>query len=112
MFQHNGWNMDQAAPKKPSPYPGIGARIRANRKSLGDTQHALAGRIGVRQLAICEWENEDATPKLEHLVSLAAAFGVSMRELTGSDLFADTRPDALLMGLVVNTNSDPAPGAA
>jgi transcriptional regulator with XRE-family HTH domain len=89
MFGHTGSNMDQVAPKKPSPYPGIGARIKAHRARLQKTQFELAAVVGVKPLAISEWETEAATPKLGHLASLAAALGCSLRELTGSDLFAD-----------------------
>ena len=92
MFRHTVRNMEQSPTKKPSPYPGLGARIRANRTRLEKTQFDLAVLVGVKPLAVSEWETEAATPKLGHLVALASAFGCSLRELTGSDLFTDAAP--------------------
>lgn len=58
-----------------------GARIKAARLAAGFSQFELARRAGVSERNIVRWENNRHTPRLEHLIAIARATGVSVDEL-------------------------------
>jgi DNA-binding XRE family transcriptional regulator len=62
--------------------------LRAWREHLGLTQAALAGRMGVTQAQVAQWERPGARPRHATLRKAAEALGLHVAQLT---LAADTR---------------------
>ncbi len=91
MFQHTGWNMEQATSKQ-KPFPGLGARIRDLRKGLNLKQRELAERVGVNHLAVWTWEHEESTPKAEHFAKLAEALSTDVASLLAAERANDSDP--------------------
>ncbi len=54
----------------------IGERIRTARKGAGLTQAELAEKAGVAAITVHQYESGKRQPRIEHLVSIAAALGV------------------------------------
>lgn len=69
--------METHSPQELPPTEKMGPRIRRLRKRLGLTQTELGERVGVRELAVGDWEREKYAPKGENLVALADALGVA-----------------------------------
>jgi|TARA_Y100000031_G_scaffold29514_2_gene32619 DNA-binding XRE family transcriptional regulator len=61
----------------------IGLRIRQMRGSAGLTQDSLAKAADIGRVTLVRIEKGGQSPRYETLVSLAQAFGRSMRELVG-----------------------------
>jgi transcriptional regulator with XRE-family HTH domain len=62
----------------------IGERVKGLRKGLRITQHALAGRTGLRPETISRIERGAVeNPETDTLAKLARAFGVKIDELVG-----------------------------
>ena len=61
------------------------ARLRSKRAELDLTQDELAGRVGVSQSAIFQWEDGGATPTAQNIYSLAKALGCDPNFLIGWD---------------------------
>jgi transcriptional regulator with XRE-family HTH domain len=59
----------------------LAARLRRLRESRGWTQRATALRIGIGAAVLRRLESGAANPSLAVLVSVARAFGVSLRQL-------------------------------
>lgn len=59
------------------------SNISAQRKKLGLTQDALAGKLGVTFQAVSKWENGQSCPDIDLLPKLADIFSVSIDELFG-----------------------------
>lgn len=59
----------------------LAARLRLLRESRGWTQRAAASRIGVGAAVLRRLESGAANPSLAVLVSVARAFGISLRKL-------------------------------
>lgn len=59
----------------------IGSIIRAERKARGWSQDDVAGRVGVRGLAVGKWERGQANPSTDNRLALAELFGLDPREL-------------------------------
>lgn len=65
----------------------IGERLAEIRKDHGDTQAALAERLGVSLPTVRAWEQEKSSPSHEMLVSICRSYCVSSDYLLGlSDL--------------------------
>ncbi len=65
----------------------IGERLAEMRKDHGDTQAALAGRLGVSLPTVRAWEQEKSSPSHEMLVAICRLYAVSSDYLLGlSDL--------------------------
>lgn len=58
-----------------------GERIRARRLALGLTQSELAGRLGVTQPALSQWESGKSTPKAHARAGVAVQLGTTVEEL-------------------------------
>ena len=58
-------------------------RLKELRKEKGVSLKLLASEIGVSDIAISRWENEQRVPNIESLVALAKYFGVSCDYLVG-----------------------------
>lgn len=69
-----------------------GDRIKAARKKAGLTQAELAQKLGVTYQSLAQYERGRRNPKLETIRKIAAALGVSDRELMGD--YEYDKPDA------------------
>ena len=58
-------------------------RLKDLRNEKGISLKYLAKEIGVTDMAISRWENEQRIPNIENLASLAKYFGVSTDYLLG-----------------------------
>lgn len=61
----------------------IGERLAEMRKDHGDTQAALAKRLGVSLPTVRAWEQEKSSPSHEMLVSICKLYHVSSDYLLG-----------------------------
>ncbi len=61
----------------------IGERLAEMRKDHGDTQAALAGRLGVSLPTVRAWEQEKSSPSHEMLVTICRLYSVSSDYLLG-----------------------------
>lgn len=61
----------------------IGERLAEMRKDHGDTQAALAERLGVSLPTVRAWEQEKSSPSHETLVAICRLYGVSSDYLLG-----------------------------
>ncbi len=61
----------------------IGERLAEMRKDHGDTQAALAGRLGVSLPTVRAWEQEKSSPSHEMLVAICRLYDVSSDYLLG-----------------------------
>ncbi len=61
----------------------IGERLAEMRKDHGDTQAALAGRLGVSLPTVRAWEQEKSSPNHEMLVAICRLYDVSSDYLLG-----------------------------
>lgn len=61
----------------------IGKRLAEIRKARGDTQHALAEKLGVSLFTVRSWEQEKSAPTCEMLALLCRMYGVSADDLLG-----------------------------
>lgn len=59
--------------------------LRIRRLQLRMSQLDLAKKIGVTQTAIWQYENGEATPKIEIALRLAKALGMTVEQLAGED---------------------------
>lgn len=64
----------------------LGSRIAYYRRQLRISQEKLAEILGVSRQAVTKWENDKTAPATENLFRLAEVLGISMGELTGSEL--------------------------
>jgi transcriptional regulator with XRE-family HTH domain len=63
---------------------GLGGRIRRTRALRGLSQRELAARAGLtHKLDVSRWERGVAIPRLEAVVAVARALGVTVSELIG-----------------------------
>lgn len=65
--------------------PGVKTRIRDVRKGLGLTLEAVADKIGVQPQTLQRWETGARGITVDQLHDVAAALGVSPRELIPGD---------------------------
>ncbi len=63
----------------------MGEKIKAMRLERGLTQYELAGKIGVRDMAVYTWEKGLQEPQKRNRASLAKFFGITERELMFPD---------------------------
>lgn len=63
---------------------GLGGRIQQARLSARLTQEDLARVAGVSVRNIVRWENNQHSPRIDHLVAIAAATRVDVREFMGA----------------------------
>lgn len=61
----------------------IGERLAEMRKDHGDTQAALAERLGVSLPTVRAWEQEKSSPSHETLIAICRLYGVSSDYLLG-----------------------------
>lgn len=59
--------------------------LRIRRLQLRMSQLDLAKKIGVTQTAIWQYENGEATPKIEIALRLAKALGMTVEQLAGDE---------------------------
>lgn len=59
--------------------------LRIRRLQLRMSQLDLAKKIGVTQTAIWQYENGEATPKLEIALRLAKVLGMTVEQLAGEE---------------------------
>jgi transcriptional regulator with XRE-family HTH domain len=59
----------------------IKLNLKEKRENIGLTRDNIAERMGVTTVAICRWEKNNRTPKLEHIVMLMKILNVSFEEL-------------------------------
>ena len=59
--------------------------IYALRRKAGLSQEQLAERLEVTRQTISKWEGGHSAPDLEKLQAMAAVFGVTLDELTGTE---------------------------
>jgi transcriptional regulator with XRE-family HTH domain len=69
----------------------LGKNIGRLRTKLGLTQEQLAEKMNVTRSSIARWENGIDLPKMENLMELAKIFGVSVNELTNTNIDASFR---------------------
>jgi transcriptional regulator with XRE-family HTH domain len=68
--------METHAAQQIPPIEKMGPRIRRLRKRLGLTQEELGVKVGVKELAVGDWEREKYAPRGDNLVALADELGV------------------------------------
>jgi transcriptional regulator with XRE-family HTH domain len=68
--------METHAAQQIPPIEKMGPRIRRLRKRLGLTQEELGAKVGVKELAVGDWEREKYAPRGDNLVALADELGV------------------------------------
>jgi transcriptional regulator with XRE-family HTH domain len=61
----------------------MGERFKRLREEARMTQVEAAQRSGIPLRTLCNWEQGQRVPRLDHAMKLARALGVSMDELTG-----------------------------
>jgi transcriptional regulator with XRE-family HTH domain len=88
----------------------IAARLRTERAQRRWTLDELAARSGVSRRLIVQIEQADANPSIATLLKLAAAFGITLTELLGSQ--PQERPVAVVSGQDVMTLWSTPAGAA
>lgn len=71
---------------------GIGERIREARKAKGLTLEELGEQLGVSHAAVSRWENDERTPRLEHLFRLSLLLDVEVYYL----MRGRTSPDNIM----------------
>ena len=59
----------------------LGRLICEQRQSHGYSQFRLGQLIGVTDKAVSKWENDEACPRFEHCIRLAAILEISFDEL-------------------------------
>ena len=64
----------------------LGDRIRKRRVELNMTQEELGKQIGVTKVAICSYENNTRTPKLDTISKLAVTLNLEIGYLLGQDV--------------------------
>ncbi len=67
----------------------IGKRLREARKAHNMSAEQLGNMIGVTKAAISLYENEKRNPKIETLIEIMYALGVSSDYLLGADTFVE-----------------------
>lgn len=80
----------------------FGENLRKYRKQAGLTQNQLADKIGVRVLAIKQWEGDKYEPTARNLKALCLALDVSAQKLCGleePDFFANVEDKDFLIEL-------------
>ena len=63
----------------------LGQNIQNARRAQGLSQEALAEKIGVSRQALGKWEKDTALPGLDNLQALAAALGIGVDALLGTE---------------------------
>ena len=63
----------------------LGESINYYRRRAGLSQEALAERVGVSRQSVSKWELGEATPEVDRLVALAAAFGITVDQLLSGE---------------------------
>ena len=63
----------------------LGESIQYYRRRAGLSQEALAEKVGVSRQSVSKWELGEATPEVDRLVALAAAFGVTVDQLLSGE---------------------------
>ena len=69
----------------------LASNLRCMRKRLGMSQDELAQRVGLNRGNIASYEKGSAEPKLCNLLRLSHFLGVSIHDLTRSDLSCENR---------------------
>ena len=64
----------------------LGERIKNRRIELKMTQEELGNQIGVSKVAICNYENNIRTPKLETISKLAEVLNLEIGYILGQDV--------------------------
>lgn len=59
----------------------IGEKIREARKKAGMSQQELADKLEIKSAGISQWEKDKRTPKLQTMLRIADAIGISITEL-------------------------------
>lgn len=72
----------------------IGKRLAAIRKENGDTQQALAGRLGVSISTVRSWEQGRNSPSSEMVAAICKLYGASANYLLGLPETDRPRPGA------------------
>ena len=64
----------------------FGKTFKKIRKESGFTQE-IAGKLGISQSNISDWENNISRPEYENLIMLAQIYDVTIEELLGIDIY-------------------------
>ena len=65
----------------------FGKTFKKIRKESGFTQQQIAGKLGISQSNISDWENNISRPEYENLIMLAQIYDVTLEELLGIDIY-------------------------
>ena len=65
----------------------FGKTFKKIRKESGFTQQEIAGKLGISQSNISDWENNISRPEYENLIMLAQIYDVTIEELLGIDIY-------------------------
>ena len=80
--------------------------LRFLRKEGGLSQDQLARHIGLKRSNIASYENGTAEPRICNLLKLATYFGVSMIDLTQTDLVSSDHPRKALSSRIAFNDED------
>ena len=89
-----------------TPFPSVGARIRAARKRAGYSQQTLAERLGVSRNTVVNWETGRCATDYKTALNLCDVLGLTPDDLKLSDSAEAPDGDAVTRG-----GPSPAPGA-
>jgi len=80
--------------------PDFGPRLQTLREQCGHTQTDLAVKIDVSIATISRWERGQSEPRIEQIIGISDALGLSIDQLLGGGVAApDPMPDALMLFL-------------
>ena len=68
----------------------FGQRLARLRKERGLTQSELADKLGISAQAVSKWENDQASPDLDIIITLSDIFQITTDELLGKEKPAAT----------------------
>ncbi len=77
----------------------LGDRLQLLRKQNGFSQEQLADKLGIARQTVSKWENGQAVPELNGLISLSNLYGVTIDRIVKKD-------DACNISLCKDTNMD------
>ena len=77
----------------------LGDRIKNRRIELNMTQEELGKLIGVTKVAICSYENNKRTPKLDTISKISSVLNLEVGYLLGQDVSIISEEDSLSMKL-------------
>ena len=84
----------------------IGGKIKNLRGERGWSQEQLAEKVGVRQAAIAQWENNTEPVPDKHIIKIAELFGVMPYDIDEKMIILNHFPKEIIRWLQESDNQD------